>query len=411
MNVGCKSLAFGGALVLVAFILAEGVLQLSALVSSRARLILSSPWDPAAAPVVPDERLEFRPNPALPDHDANGFRNPVVPRRAEIVALGDSQTYGTGVGAADAWPRVLERLLGRSTYSMAAGGYGPVHSLILLEQARRLEPALIIEALYAGNDLYDAYRLVYLKGQLPNLWSAQARRSVSEAEQNDPIEPRVNRMSAACGLRVDKDDAGSPASGLLQPWLASHSRIYGLARRLKYEVRTAMDRRYARDDWDTALAAATGSEYCRPFSAGNSRTVLTPDYRFAALDLEDPRIHEGERIAFQAIREMQDMASRDRIRLLVLLLPTKELVFSKLGATAISRSAGELDIRERRFWADAKAFLSSNSIEFVDALEPLQVQLERGPQPYHVSSDGHPNETGHRVIAEAIATYLKEHPR
>ena len=44
---------------------------------------------------------------------------------------------------------------------MAWGGWGPVHSLILLDEAISLHPKIIIEAFYAGNDLFDAFNIVY----------------------------------------------------------------------------------------------------------------------------------------------------------------------------------------------------------------------------------------------------------
>ena len=37
--------------------------------------------------------LQVLPNPEFPGHDKNGFRNKSVPNQADIVCLGDSQTY------------------------------------------------------------------------------------------------------------------------------------------------------------------------------------------------------------------------------------------------------------------------------------------------------------------------------
>ncbi len=86
------------AALLMVFALIEGLLQLAALANSRIALLLS----PGIPKAIPDERLRIRPNPALPDHDASGYRNPVVLERADIVVMGDSQTYGSEVSRKNA---------------------------------------------------------------------------------------------------------------------------------------------------------------------------------------------------------------------------------------------------------------------------------------------------------------------
>ena len=58
--------------------------------------------------------------------DANGYRNTHVPAHADIVTLGDSNTWGASVYADETWPRVLERETGLSTYNIAMPGWGPV---------------------------------------------------------------------------------------------------------------------------------------------------------------------------------------------------------------------------------------------------------------------------------------------
>src|SRR5688572_30586092 len=76
----------------------EGILGLLALASPKVNELLASPWTTGRVlATVPDERLGHRPNPDKPGHDRKGFRNPEVPAKADIIALGDSQTYGTGV--------------------------------------------------------------------------------------------------------------------------------------------------------------------------------------------------------------------------------------------------------------------------------------------------------------------------
>lgn len=145
-------------------------LGLLAFVSPRVDRLLTSPRTPNAIPhSVPDARLVLRPNPTYPGHDRKGFRNLKVPAKTHIVALGDSQTYGHGVEPEDAWPRQLESMTGKKVYSMAWGGYGPTHSLVMWDEAIALSPKIVIEAFYAGNDLFDSFNHVYNQGQLPEL--------------------------------------------------------------------------------------------------------------------------------------------------------------------------------------------------------------------------------------------------
>ncbi len=64
-------------------------------------------------------------SPGSGGHDDWGFRNPIVPGNVQIVAIGDSQTYGTSAPASKSWPARLGRLSMMTVYNMAVGGYGP----------------------------------------------------------------------------------------------------------------------------------------------------------------------------------------------------------------------------------------------------------------------------------------------
>src|SRR5262245_42724140 len=124
------------------------------------RALAVSPFSPVLEPPNPwlrDEHLEFRGDPRYPDHDAQGYRNAHAVSRADIVALGDSHTYGVAVKRHEAWPAVLAARTARVVYSMAHGGYGPIHYERLLSDAFALKPRLIIVGFYLGNDLFDAY--------------------------------------------------------------------------------------------------------------------------------------------------------------------------------------------------------------------------------------------------------------
>lgn len=401
-------------LAIVLFLLVIGLLEIIlavlAFLSPQVDRLLSSPWDLtwSVIAMIPDSRLGFRPNPNYPGHDRKGFRNPTVPAKPMIVALGDSQTYGTGVEAEDAWPRQLEQILATSVYGMAFGGYGPTHSLVLWDDAVAMQPTTIIEALYLGNDFYDAFNHVYNNGQLPEFKSpdTHVQERVRAAEQAEPIEHYVTRMFQM-GVPVATTSAPSKDNSLLRS-LLQHSNIFGLLRRLKYE-RTRMTEtptHPSQDEWAAAKAFAEAHpDYCQIFTDGSFKTVFTSEYRIAALNLNDPRIAEGLRIALQAIKTMQDRAAAQHVRFIVMVIPTKEAVFGQRWKNP-SDSFLKLAEHEEQARKMVKEFLEQNGIEYLDALPTLRDQLEKGIQPYLVSSDGHPNRQGHTALANLIATHL-----
>lgn len=384
-----KNLFFALITAALVIVLIELSLNLLASASTTVDWLISSPGND----FVPDKRLGHRPNPEYPGHDHNGFRNKRVPVEVDIVALGDSQTYGFGVESKYAWPKQLESLAGTSVYSMAYGGYGPVHSLILLDEAIKLRPKIIIEGFYSGNDLYDSFNLVYNKGQLPELQSLdpQVQASVKEREE-------AERIADHAGRKIAK-------SSTLQKYLARYSKIYGLLHRLWTESKPRWSNTNA--GWAYMKAFANRqSAYTQVFDDGEFRTLFTPQYRLSALNLADPRIREGQRLALESIKLMSKRAHASRIRFLVLLIPTKEFVFYEV-ATDSNASYRALIENERQFWLTTKEFLEHHEIEYRDALSDLRKRFSTGVQPYPISTDGHPNEAGHLAIAESAQSYIR----
>lgn len=95
-------------------------------------------------------------------HDLAGFRNPAIPNVVDIVAIGDSQTYGLGATMAESWPHLITAgLAGASSYSMALGGWSAPQYLYMLGHAMRLRPRVVVVAFYVGNDPIEAYAQVY----------------------------------------------------------------------------------------------------------------------------------------------------------------------------------------------------------------------------------------------------------
>jgi len=393
-----KKLAFAAFSLLLAVAILEVSLHGLAAASSRVDRLLADPGDPFGIPeTIPDERLGYRLNPRYPGHDSKGFKNPHVPQAARIVALGDSQTYPTGIAPELAWPRQLESLVRQAVYSMAVPGYGPVQSLTLWDEALALHPAIAVEAFYAGNDLFDAFNNVYNQGQHPELKSPepQQQQDVREAEEREPI----SRLSARMyGMGTAESPSG------LRVFLSRHSTIYGLLRRTRYELPRLMPA----DPWKEATVfAAAHPDYCQVFNDERFRTVFTSEYRLNALNLHDARIAEGHQIALRAIGRMHERARENRVRLIVALIPTKELMFKDLWKTP-SDSFRLLTDSEIHFWRLTREYFDKNGIEFVDVLPGLRAELAAGRPPYHVSHDGHPNGVGHRAIARVVFDQIEK---
>ena len=107
---------------------------------------------------------------------------------------------------------------------------------------------------------------------------------------------------------------------------------------------------------------------------------------------------------------MQRRLRATRSGLVVLLIPTKETVFATASPdVARSEMLSALLSVESEMWSRTRSFLRGQSIEFIDATTALVSSFEaHGAQPYQISRDGHPSPSGHRAIAELVATGLRE---
>ncbi len=134
--------------------------------------------DYASSEFIIDDPIVKRARPLHPDlggknpgkylnggpHDILGFRNRSVPYVADVIAIGDSQTYGVNVPVDYSWPKVLERELkdrDAIVYSMATGSWGAVEYFEIASKALRLRPRLLVVAFYSGNDPLESFWMVY----------------------------------------------------------------------------------------------------------------------------------------------------------------------------------------------------------------------------------------------------------
>ena len=94
--------------------------------------------------------------------DPWGYRNRAIPATVDIVAIGDSHTYGNTAKMEESWPHVAGALTGKSVYNMGMGGYGPNQYYYLLNsRALGLKPGIVLCGLYMGDDFENAFTMTY----------------------------------------------------------------------------------------------------------------------------------------------------------------------------------------------------------------------------------------------------------
>ena len=379
-----------------ALFLAEAVLQVTVHVNPRAHYILAT--DPHN---IADKKLGWRAHPGHPEHDRRGFRNPQVPEQVTVVAIGDSQTYGLGVDREEPWPQQLKALLGLDTYNKAYGGYGPLHHLLLLDEALALNPSIVIATLYTGNDFYDTFRFVYKGGGFPELQTKDPK-TIEVVEEAQRLTMEYRKLPKLTG---EQQDSNRPHG--LRVFLSENSKVWAVGRATKRLLLSGANAEpKSIPTWEElkANADAHPSEFAI-LEYGNLRTILTPDYRLLALDMDSQMIVEGMRLSMEGFRLMKERADAAGVAFAVLVIPTKELAFKDvIGPAGLSndKCLARLIENEELALARAIAFLEEHDIPTMDARPYLAEKIARGEQPYPIDEDGHPNAMGHRIIAQCV---------
>lgn len=358
----------------------------------------------AAAPnwsFLLDSRLGMRLTPSIRGSDSRGFRNEAnnVVQHADIVALGDSVTWGVNARSPrETWPGVLETLTHSRIYNMAVPGYGPVQYAALLSDALTLTPSTVVVGLYFGNDLYDAYSFTYDQQINPALKNTEGLDLFS----NDTLRPTVTALendwvnnTSFAPMSLNTVVANLPSRLAIARW----ARANGLM--------DSVEDRFERDASRAWVAA-------RPVDAAlyehaGVLTAFTLSYRLLAVDLDEPRIAEGLRITRVLLDQMQTQAGQAGTRIVIALLPTKELVY----ADAMVQQTGPLGPKyarlvgmERRARANILDLCAQRNLECVDTLPTLQDAVTRDEQIYPPNPDGHPGERGYALIAADVARAL-----
>jgi lysophospholipase L1-like esterase len=372
-------------------VVAELGLRSLSSVSPVVRTLLAHPRD--VPQPLEDPSWIVRPNPAVRGSDDAGYRNPRVPQHADVVTLGDSQTYGASVPIGRKWPRRLESLTGQSTYNLAHGGFGPAHSRLQLDAALALRPSVVFVAVYSANDLFDTYTMVHQRGHFPELLpqDAEELRRLHALDVSSPF-PRAARTVY-------------PRGG----WLSEHSRVYGLGRAIKTLVREARRR-----TWSEMKRRVQPNGYELLFDRGGLRTVLTPRWRGIGLRRDDGRIREGERLVLALLTEIDSLVRAAGARCIVVFIPTKELVLTSLPGTEdllANPALAQMVRDEAQLWTNLESHLARSGVQVMDTRPALVRLAAEGTLPYQPTDDGHLSIEGQMEVARLAARALRRNPR
>jgi hypothetical protein len=349
-----------------------------------ARIFLN-PADFLSQDPVPDEILGAVLATKGNGYDEWGFRNKRIPTSVELVAIGDSHTFGNCAKMNESWPYVVGRIRGVSVYNMGLGGYGPNQYYHLLKtKALPLKPKTVVCGLYLGDDFENAFRVTYGL----EYWS-YLRELPADVSANANIWER------------------QPQSGWnrkLRTWLSRHSVVYKLVFHgpLLGRIKGNFQIENASRLYDSTATLIIKEK--------NITEAFLPKGILQRLDQEKEGVREGMRITFRLLKEMDQLCREQNVQFIVAIIPTKETVFSNylehdskqpLRDVIDRLIANERTAREKLF-----NFLRESDIRYVDTLPALQGSVENELYA-RTAVDIHPNHNGYKVIAEAISSALQ----
>lgn len=313
-----------------------------------------------------------------PGVDREGFRNLRVPGQVDIVALGDSHTYGYNAALKDTWPSQIGRMTGLSVYNMGVGGHGPLQYYYLLDHALKLKPHYIVIGFYLANDIKGICDL-YLKTDHWKSASTQQGLDLGycgKSTNNNPPTPhqkQVGKTRLTAGL--------------------AESKIATLA-----QMAFRVSRSYVPFDTKKTIVV----------SEGNNRTVLlekqgknTRDY----MDLKRPEIQKSLGVTKELISRMSRRANLSGAQLVVLIIPSKVAILStylKQHGRNIPAVYEQAANNEKVLSGDIQSWLKSEGIPFANASEAVAKAVNEEGHVYPPDGDDHPIAKGYEAYARSL---------
>lgn len=363
----------------LALLSASVLLTLAA--TEMALRIVDLPRQPMKPERVKDPILVYKMPSDWPGVDKDGFLNRTVPAQADIVALGDSHTYGFNADIDSNWPGRLGKLTGLSIYNLGVGGYGPLQYYYLFDRALQLKPRYIVVGLYLPNDIkgvcHPYQRTEYWKTRALqeglDLGYCEQMKIVDEdgqgrrARRADPFQ-RIERFVADSKIGTLVGNAAAPLLAYLPNGddsniVISHTR--------NDTVISKMRLRDLRDN----------------------------------MDLNQPKIARSLEMTKTLISRMAVRSHQSGVELIVMVIPSREYIFHELLSGSrqdLPEIYQQMASSEAILRANIASWLTAQSLPYVDIAPTLLEAVKSQADVYPRANDGHPLPAGYAAYANAL---------
>ncbi|HEX8351329.1 MAG TPA: hypothetical protein VF611_00280 [Pyrinomonadaceae bacterium] len=396
--------------IIVPVLVVLGTLLLTVLTDRVVGLFIEKPVDAAGLIFPPGSSLTYRTPEFTFTAEINrlGFRDrefaPAKGAGTRLLAVGDSFTYGWGVGVEQSWPKLLEAGLRGSGRDVEVANLGQpgASPVVYAQTAARaiplLKPDVVIVGVTQGDDLAQ------LKGG---------------------DEPPPEAVSGG------QEAAGEPGPG-------GGARLAGIVfGRLYPNVlfllrRRAVSRQDVNLEWksqaERVLQTLSPEERARfeqldqevrgRFLGGELNpdllrgALMRPDYFLETLDTSRPAVRAMISSMGQALTDIKEVATRNHAEVVVVSIPYK--VYASRRDLDSSRRLG-LDLAPEMVTSNAAgeaigAACASAGVRMFDLTEAFRARAVGAPLFFEL--DGHLNPRGHEVFARlltpALESYLSE---
>lgn len=286
-------------------------------------------------------------------------------KEAQVVVVGDSFPFGTYVRANNTFPAQLAEQTGLTVANLGVGSTAPPEYNRMAEVGMRYSPSLLVYCLFAND---------FNVGPCPE----GGRELKSEnAGKHHPGDVRLFRREKTIQMRLQ----------IFRKNLTNLSLLLQLAKLRRQPIFQNRDQVPQRVNGHYFVFAGT-------------------NYWESQVSWDEPSARASTESNIALIQRVNELAAKSQCSLLVVLIPSKEMVYGPL-TEAGTRIYSAL---HHRTYQELESRLEAVGIPCLDLTPQLRASAKSGA-PLFLSIDGHLDENGHRRVALVLAEYLSKNPK